>query len=109
MFRIASPRYRISRRFDGKGHPNFFQNSCTGTRPTDSSSNGATTEDIGSVVRPVDKENGPKNRHGGKGWFTCCVPECISNSRVYRDLSFYAIPNCKSKDSAGCILSQGRT
>ena len=35
---------------------------------------------------------------GGRGGFTCCVPGCFSNSNRDVDLSFYVIPNGKSKE-----------
>ena len=36
---------------------------------------------------------------GGRGGFTCCVPGCFSNSNTDVDLSFYVIPNGKSKEN----------
>ena len=38
-----------------------------------------------------------KNARTFIGGFACCAPECFSNSLGDPDLSFYSIPNGKSK------------
>ena len=37
-------------------------------------------------------------RKGGPGGYTCCVPDCFSNSKRDPNLSFYSFPDGKSED-----------
>ena len=39
-------------------------------------------------------------RKGGPGGYTCCVPECFSNSKQDPNLSFYSFPDGKSEDKS---------
>ena len=69
--------------------PSFFQNSCPGNSAEEMRSE----EEIAAT--PVVGECKRRTVVGG---FTCCVPGCFSNSVRDTGLSFYSIPNGKSKE-----------
>ena len=69
--------------------PSFFQNSC----PGNSAEQMYSEEEL--AVIPVVRGCKTKTVVGG---FTCCVPGCFSNSSRDTGLSFYGIPNGKSKE-----------
>ena len=82
--------------------PSFLQNSCPGTGAGE-----ATAEDDSprncegkDVFRPDLSDNGKvlKKSKSAVGGITCCVPECFSNSLRDPDLSYYIIPNGRSKE-----------
>ncbi len=88
---------------DSEKHiPSFFQSSCPG--------NIAEEEHSGQELTAARPEQGPglssvevdgvgeAKKKTVVGGFTCCVPECFSNSSRNPELSFYAIPNGKSKE-----------
>ena len=80
--------------------PSFFQNSCPGISATELQKEEAYTEKgDGCATRPINIAN-EEGRRGGKivGGFTCCVPDCFSNSKRNPELSFYNLPNGKSKE-----------
>ncbi len=80
----------------------FFKNSCQG--------NGFISEEKAvsehDILETNEMEEGnaddvewPNSRKsGGCGGYTCCVPECFSNSKRDKELSFYSFPEGKSKE-----------
>ncbi|MCP4923277.1 MAG: THAP domain-containing protein, partial [bacterium] len=75
--------------------PSFFQNSCPGSGDTEDAE---IAEESTRSAEDVDGPNSTSRRSGGLGGFTCCVPNCFSNSKKNKNLSFYAFPNGKSKE-----------
>ena len=81
----------------------FFQNSCQGTSVAESVCNGKKTNS--STGLNAKWPNGPNAEVEGQprkksvvGRITCCVPECFNNSLRNPELSYYVIPNEKSKE-----------
>ena len=79
--------------------PSFFQNSCQGITAIQKLSSGDSNVNKPGlsveIRRPMhETKNDGRTVVGG---FTCCVPRCFSNSHRNPDLSFYSIPNGKSK------------
>ena len=91
--------------FDGQHFPSFFQNSSPGTSAKEASATEELYEnsdgDATQTRSMVDAVGGERNDGKIKsvvGGITCCVPECFSNSLRDPQLSFYVIPNGKSKE-----------
>ena len=87
--------------------PSFFKNSCPGNDEdvvNESTEFAAESEECFASARPksiVDECDALMQKGmnlGGRGGFTCCVPGCFSNSNRDVDLSFYVIPDGKSKE-----------
>ena len=78
--------------------PSFFKNSCTGTDSVDEKDDLHVTADFHNKDDALSE--GPSDtirRKGGPGGYTCCVPECFSNSKRDSNLSFYSFPDGKSE------------
>ena len=87
--------------------PSFFKNSNPGNhafvetkRPTCEETDEVVTggPSASSALVASDEEIYARRRSVAVGGFTCCVPGCFSNSKRDTNLSFYNIPNGKSKD-----------
>ena len=92
---------------DMKEHtPSFFKNSSPGNhafletkRPTEETDEVVTGgSSASSALVASDEEIYARRQSVAVGGFTCCVPGCFSNSKRDTNLSFYNIPNGKSKD-----------
>ena len=79
--------------------PSLFKNSCTGTDSVHDKEGLHFAADLHSEDDALSE--GPSDlikRKGGPGGYTCCVPECFSNSKRDPSLSFYSFPDGKSED-----------
>ena len=77
--------------------PSFFKNSCPGINLI---SEDREPGDIESRSHEGDRPGTEdvKRRRGGTGGYTCCVPECFSNSKRNPHLSFYNYPDGQSEE-----------
>ena len=79
--------------------PSFFKNSCTGADSVHGKADLHLAADLHSEDDALSE--GPSDlikRKGGPGGYTCCVPECFSNSKRDPSLSFYSFPDGKLED-----------
>ena len=79
--------------------PSFFKNSCMGTNSVDEKEDSHVAADFhGEDDASSEGPSDTIRRKGGPGGYTCCVPECFSNSKRDPNLLFYSYRHGKSED-----------
>ena len=76
--------------------PSFFKNSCPGTSAEVVTEKTASPKTVREALQGL--ADSLSENQAVVGGITCCVPGCFSNSLRNPELSFYVIPNGKSKE-----------